>query len=42
MSTLTDRPHTALMVIDVQDDVGAAAHERDAVVANITALIDKA
>jgi nicotinamidase-related amidase len=42
MTTLTDRPHTALMVIDVQNGVVAAAHRRDAVVANIGTLVDKA
>jgi nicotinamidase-related amidase len=42
MTTLSDRPNTALMVIDVQVGVVADAHERDAVVANISALVDKA
>jgi nicotinamidase-related amidase len=42
MTTLTDRPNTALMVIDVQNGVVAEAHQRDAVVANIGALVDKA
>ncbi|MGW3031331.1 cysteine hydrolase family protein [Streptomyces sp. NPDC001178] len=42
MTTLQERPHTALLVIDVQRDVVASAHERDAVVANIAALVDKA
>ena len=42
MTTLQDRPRTALMVIDVQNDVVTGAHERDAVVANIRALVDKA
>ena len=42
MTTLTDRPHTALLVIDVQKDVTDGAQDRDAVVANIAALIDKA
>ncbi|SDI08924.1 Nicotinamidase-related amidase [Actinokineospora alba] len=42
MTTLTDRPNTALMVIDVQNGVVAGAHHRDAVVANIGALVDKA
>ncbi len=35
MTTLEDRPNTALIVIDVQNGVVKAAHERDAVVANI-------
>jgi nicotinamidase-related amidase len=42
MTTLADRPNTALMVIDVQNGVVAGAHERDAVVANINQLVDKA
>lgn len=42
MTTLSDRPNTALMVIDVQKGVVAQAHERDAVVANIRALVDRA
>lgn len=42
MTTLADRPHTALMVIDVQNGVVGEAHERDSVVANIGALVDKA
>ncbi|MGW1745870.1 cysteine hydrolase family protein [Streptomyces sp. NPDC002092] len=42
MTTLQERPRTALLVIDVQQGVVAAAHERDAVVATIAALVDKA
>ena len=42
MTTLTDRPNTALLVIDVQNDVMAAAYNRDAVVANIAALVERA
>ncbi|MET0997558.1 MAG: cysteine hydrolase family protein [Marmoricola sp.] len=42
MSTLPDRPHTALMVIDVQKGVVDGAHERDAVVANIGTLVQQA
>jgi nicotinamidase-related amidase len=42
MTTLTDRPNTALVVIDVQNGVVTGAHERDAVVANINSLVDKA
>ena len=42
MTTLTDRPGTALLVIDAQNDVVARAHDRDAVVANIASLVDKA
>ncbi len=42
MSTLPNRPNTALIVIDVQNGVVAGAHERDAVVANIASLVDMA
>lgn len=42
MTTLADRPHTALVVIDVQNGVVDGAHERDAVVANIASLVDRA
>ena len=42
MTTLSDRPNTALMVIDVQKGVVADAHQRDTVVANIGTLVDKA
>jgi nicotinamidase-related amidase len=42
MTTLANRPRTALVVIDVQNDVVAGTHERDAVVANIAALVAKA
>lgn len=42
MSILSNRPHTALMVIDVQKGVMSGAHQRDAVVANISTLVDKA
>ena len=42
MTTLTDRPHTALVVVDVQQGVVTEAHQRDAVVANITILVDRA
>lgn len=42
MSTLENRPHSALLVIDVQTGVVAGAHERDAVVANIGSLVEKA
>jgi nicotinamidase-related amidase len=42
MTTLTDRPNTALLVIDVQNGVMAGAHNRDGVIANIATLVDKA
>jgi nicotinamidase-related amidase len=42
MTTLKDRPHTALLVVDVQNGVVEGAHARDAVVANIDSLVVKA
>ncbi|MFE1315943.1 cysteine hydrolase family protein [Streptomyces sp. NPDC058755] len=42
MTTLPDRPNTAVLVIDVQNGVVANSHDRDGVIANINTLIDKA
>jgi nicotinamidase-related amidase len=42
MTTLSGRPNTALLVIDVQNGVVSGAHDRDAVVANVATLVDKA
>ena len=42
MSSLRERPNTALLVVDVQNDVVANAHRRDEVIANINTLIDDA
>src|ERR1700681_1796149 len=42
MTTLVNRPNTALLVIDVQNGVVEGAHERDAVVANVGSLVEKA
>jgi nicotinamidase-related amidase len=42
MTTLTERPNTALLVIDVQNDVMAGAHNRDGAIANMAALVAKA
>ncbi len=42
MTTLENRPNTALLVVDVQNCVVAQAHERDAVVANVSSLVEKA
>ena len=42
MTNLLDRPNTALLVIDVQNNVVASAHRRDDVIANINTLIAKA
>src|SRR5271165_3662088 len=42
MTTLENRPNTALLVVDVQNGVVKGAHERDAVVANVGSLVDRA
>jgi nicotinamidase-related amidase len=42
MTTLVNRPNTALLVIDVQNGVVGEAYDRDNVVANIATLVDKA
>jgi nicotinamidase-related amidase len=42
MTTLENRPNTALLVVDVQKGVVEAAHDRDAVVARINGLVAKA
>ena len=42
MTTLNNRPKTALLVIDVQNGVVREAHARDAVVANVGSLVEKA
>ncbi len=42
MTTLKNRPNTALVIVDVQNGVVAGAHQRDAVVANIAGLVEKA
>ena len=42
MTTLPDRPNTALLVIDVQNGGMADAHDRDGVIANIDALVGRA
>jgi nicotinamidase-related amidase len=42
MTTLPNRPNAALLVIDVQNNVVAGAHNRDGVIANINSLVDKA
>ena len=42
MTTLQNRPNTALLVIDVQNGVVEGAHERDAVVANVANLVERA
>jgi len=42
MTTLHDRPRTALMVIDVQNGVVEGLHRRDSVIAHIAGLVEKA
>lgn len=42
MTTLENRPNTALLVVDVQNVVVGGAHERDAVVTNVAGLVDRA
>jgi nicotinamidase-related amidase len=42
VSTLENRPNTALLVIDVQNRMFRETFRRDAVVANVRQLIDKA
>jgi nicotinamidase-related amidase len=42
MTTLSNRPNTALVVIDVQQGVVTGAHQRDEVVGNIVELVDRA
>ena len=42
MTTLENRPNTAVLVIDVQNGVVGSAHDRDSVVANVASLVDKA
>jgi nicotinamidase-related amidase len=42
VTTLQNRPNTALLVVDVQNGVVGEAHERDSVVANVASLVEKA
>ncbi len=42
MTTLERRPNTALVVIDVQNDIVGRAHKRDGIVANVGRLVEKA
>jgi nicotinamidase-related amidase len=42
MTTLENRPNTALLVIDVQNGVVEEARRRDAIVANVGSLVEKA
>jgi nicotinamidase-related amidase len=42
MTTLENRPNTALLVVDVQNAAVEGAYERDAVVANVGSLVERA
>ena len=42
MTTLNNRPRSAVLVIDVQNGVVAEAHDRDTIVGNIASLVEKA
>ena len=42
MTSLPERPNTALLVVDMQNDVVAKAHRRDEVIANIDNLVGRA
>ena len=42
VTTLLNRPNTALLVVDVQTGVVEGAHRRDAVVANVGRLVERA
>ncbi|MFI5912770.1 cysteine hydrolase family protein [Dactylosporangium sp. NPDC051541] len=42
MTRFSDRPRTALLVIDMQNGSTSGSYNRDGVIANINALVDKA
>ena len=42
MTTLENRPNTALLVVDVQNGVVEGTPERDSVVANVGSLVERA
>jgi nicotinamidase-related amidase len=42
MTTFDNRPHAALLVVDLQNGVVAAAHRRDAVAENVRTLVVRA
>lgn len=42
MTTLTDRPNSALVVIDTQNGVVADVHDRERVLGNIATAVDRA
>jgi nicotinamidase-related amidase len=42
MTTLPERPNTALLVVDAQNGVVEGAHQRDTVLANVAGLVERA
>ncbi len=42
MATLDNRPHTALLIVDMQNGVVSAVHGRDAAIRNVGIVIAKA
>src|ERR1700755_235614 len=42
MTTLRNRPNTALLVVDVQNGILEGTHDRDAVVASVGSLVERA
>ncbi|WP_031465574.1 isochorismatase family protein [Sciscionella sediminilitoris] len=42
MTTLVDRPNSALLVLDMQNGVLAQAHDRDTIVATVASLVARA
>lgn len=42
MSTLVNRPNSAVVVIDVQNGVVSTAHDRDGVISRIASLVERA
>jgi isochorismate hydrolase len=42
MTTFENRPNAALLVIDMQNNAVERAHDRDAVVANVADLVERA
>jgi nicotinamidase-related amidase len=42
VTTLENRPNTALLVVDVQNGVVEGAHERDTIVANVGTVVERA
>ncbi len=42
MTTLQNRPNTAVLIVDVQNGVMESAHDRNTVVANLARLVERA